>query len=96
MTQTDAQRQKAYRQRQALAKVRNEYTVTLMLQACEKAGIDIWPTIVDCAQTIFTHNGDALEFVRRIAPLAYAVATTRIIMDKVRSRPGGDRHQDET
>lgn len=89
-TKTSAQRQRAYRQRCALKELRNEYTVTLMLKQCALAGIDIWPTIVDCANIIFAHNGDALEFVRRIAILVYAVATAKTISDKLRSQAEDD------
>lgn len=95
MKQTNALRQKHYRQRLALAKVRNEYTVTLLLKQCELAGIDVWPLLTETAITIFEHNGDGVEFIRRMVPLIYSVVTTKVIMDKISTQADTDRRHND-
>jgi hypothetical protein len=62
-----------------------------MLKQCALADVDIWPVIEETVDVIFKHNGDALEFVRRIATLVYAAASIKIIKDKLRSQAGDDR-----
>lgn len=77
MSQSHAQRQKRYRQRQAIEKTRNDFGVILMLEQAQLAGIDVWPTLVECASDVFAHNGDGLQFIRNVAVLAYPVFLTR-------------------
>lgn len=72
MPQSSAQRQKRYRQGQAIEEIRNDFGVTLMLEQAKLAGIDIWPVFVECANTAFEHNGDGIQLIRNMVPLAYA------------------------
>lgn len=88
MVQTNAQRQAQYRQRVALERLRNEYSVTLMLDECSKAGIDVWPTLLGCANDVFKKNGDGLRLIRNVSPLIYAFALTRNLIETQADRPG--------
>lgn len=88
MPQSNAQRQKLYRQRQAIEKVRNEYGVTLMLEQAQLAGIDVWSVLVECANVVFEHNGDGLQFIRNAAPLAYAYLLICSLTPSRSTRPG--------
>jgi hypothetical protein len=90
MKQSNAQRQKKYRQRAALNQLRNEYTVTLMLRECEKADIDIWPVLVDCAEEIFNAKGNAVKFIERVATLFYAHALAVNIINKLSASAHAD------
>ncbi len=82
MAKTSAQRQKAYRQRQAVDKIRNEFGVTLMLEECDRAGVDVWPVILECTDIVLANNGNAEQFIRNLVPLVYAVVLQRNLIDK--------------
>jgi len=85
--QTSKQRQKRYRQRQAIEKMRNDFVVTLLLEQAEIAEIDLWPTLKDCAMDVFENKGDGLQFIENIIPLAYAWLFNRNSMPSQRPRP---------
>lgn len=87
MVQTSAQRQKQYRQRQAIKKIRNDFGVTLMLEQAKLADIDVWTTLVDCALDVYAHNGDGIQFIKNVAPLTFAVLLTRNLIPEQQDRP---------
>lgn len=79
-SKTNAHRQKRYRQRLSLERLRNDFNVMVVLRECERSKIDIWPVILDCADEIFEHNGDGLEFARRALFLVYGFVSTRTLI----------------
>lgn len=87
MVESSAQRQKRYRQRRAIKKIRNDFSVTLMLEQAELADIDIWDTLVDCALDVYAHNGDGVQFIKNVAPLTFVVLLTRNAIPDQLDRP---------
>lgn len=87
MPQSSAHRQKRYRQRQTIEKMRNEFAVTLLLEQAEIAEIDLWPILRDCAMDVFENSGDGIQFIRNIMPLAYVWLFNRNLMPGQRLRP---------
>lgn len=76
-TLSNAQKQRKYRQRQALKRACNGYAVTLLKQECDRLNnTTLLPELLDLAEEVYDLGGKGNLFLERVAILCYAYLLT--------------------
>jgi hypothetical protein len=74
MALASAEKQRKYRQRKAIERVGNGYTVTLLKQECHRLGRDrLLDELNECAEMVYDAGGNGALFLERVAVVIYGV-----------------------